>query len=50
MDFLVDVYVLRPNSSVKDMNCWIAYTGDLFIVVMVCVEPATLLGLADNRR
>ena len=26
------------------------YTGYLFVVVKVCVEPATLFGWANNRR
>ena len=37
-------------SLVKDVNCLITYTGDLFVVVKVCAEPATLSGWAENRR
>ena len=25
-----------PNSVIKEMNCWITYTSDLFIVLKVC--------------
>ena len=37
MDYFVDI-----NSSVKDVNCWTTYVGDLFIVVNVCVESVSL--------
>ena len=40
MDFPVDLSVI---SSVKDMNYWTIYTGDLFIVIKVYVKPATFL-------
>ena len=30
------------NSSVKNVNCWITYTGNLFIVVKACIESTTL--------
>ena len=39
-----------PNSFVKDVNRGTTYTRDLFIGAKVCVEPATLLGYADDRR
>ena len=42
MDSLIDLDFWRPNSSLKDINNWTAYSSDLFIVVMVCVELATL--------
>ena len=38
------------NLPVKDMNCRTTSTDDFFIVVKVSIEPATLLGGADNRR
>ena len=42
--------VWMPQNWVKDMNSWTIYTGDLFIVVNVCAQPATLLGEADKKR
>ena len=35
IDSPVDLHVLESNSSVKSMNCWTTYIGDLFIVVKV---------------
>ena len=34
----------------KDINNWTTYTGDLFIVVKVCVEPAAILEKVNYRR
>ena len=45
MDCTVDF-----NISVKDINCWTSYTGNLFIVVEFYVGPATFPGWAENRR
>ena len=42
--------VWEVDSAIKDVNCWTAYTMILFKVVKVCIEPATLIGWADNRR
>ena len=38
------------NSSVKDVDCEITYTDDLFIVVKAFVGPATLFRWTGNRR
>ena len=38
------------NSSVKDVNHLTAYIEDLFIVVKVCIRPATHFGWATDRR
>ena len=43
MDSPVNLDVCGLNSSIKDMNCWITYIGDLFIVVKVHVEAGKLL-------
>ena len=43
MDSAADLDIWGPNCSVKDMKFWITYTGDLFIVVKVCIEPVILL-------
>ena len=39
-----DFDVWAPDNSVKDMNCGTTYADDLFILVKVCIEPATLFG------
>ena len=38
------------KSLIKDMNRRTTFTGDWFIVVMVCVEPVTMLIRGENRR
>ena len=50
MNSTVDFDVYGPKSSVNDMKCWTTYTGDLFIVVKVCAEPATDFKWAYCRR
>ena len=50
MDSPVVLDVWGPNISVKDMNYSTTNTGDLFIVLKICVEPATFLGDSENRR
>ena len=44
LDSAVGLDIRGPNNSSLDMKRWNTYTGDLFIVVKVCVEPVTLLG------
>ena len=46
----IDFDTSGPKNSIEDINCWIIVTKDLFIVVKIGVEPATLLGLAENKR
>ena len=46
MDSCVDFNIWGPNRSVKDMNHWTIYSGDLFIGVRVCLMPAMLLGIS----
>ena len=50
MGFPVDVNVLGPKSLVKDENCWIIDTNNLFLMAKSWVEPAKLFGWADNRK
>ena len=33
-----------PKSSEKDVNCYVAFKGDLFLVVKSYDKPATLFG------
>ena len=44
MDFPFDL------SSVRVTNCSTTNTGDWFIVVKVCVEPAPFIVQTDNKR
>ena len=37
----VNLDLWRANSSLKNRKRWSMYTGDLFVVVKVCVETAT---------
>ena len=37
----INLDVWGPTSSVKEIYCRITYVGNLFIVVNICVEPAT---------
>ena len=39
---ITEVLIIKYSST--------AYTGDLLIVVMACVVPVILFGLADKRR
>ena len=45
----IDLDIWEPNSLVKE-NYWIAYTGDLFIVVKAHVGPDTFFREADKRK
>ena len=38
------------RSPIKDMNHWITFISNLFILVEVSVEPATIFGWLDNRK
>ena len=44
MEAFFNLFLRGTNCSVKDISCWTTTTGDLFIVLKVCVESATLLG------
>ena len=50
MDFSVDLVVLGPIISVEDMNYWTTDTVDLFLVLNVLVESATIHGWIEDRR
>ena len=49
MDYPIERDIWRSNSSIKDVNHWLTYTGNLFIVVNTWVEPATFFEY-DNIR
>ena len=42
MNSPVDFVVRGPSNSLNDVHCQATYAGDLFVVVKVCVESATL--------
>ena len=43
MDSPVNLKVGGPNISVKDINFWITYTGDLFIVNKITAKAASYI-------
>ena len=50
MDSPIILDLWGPNCTVKDVNGYTNYTGDLFVVVEPCIEPATLFEWANDRN
>ena len=47
---LIEGGLSLKSRSLKQIKCWTTFSGDLFIVVEVCVEATRFFGRADKRK